>query len=279
MKSAGRNMCFLKRLRFKASASIVILGIFYCGGVLYAQSSATPTSNPKFDVASVRLGDPNVQHGSLEYMPESGKFQSNAATLDQLIGFAYDVRPHQIVGGPKWRGSDGFSIIAIADESSIPIPDTPAGTQMFRLMLRQLLADRFQLVAREENQEAPVYDLVVDKGGSKLKESTAPAGGGSVRAAPGELTGRSVPVFFLVNQLTRQLGRTVIDKTGLTGKYDFSLKWQNDTNTSGLDGQSSDSSGPTIFTAIREDLGLKLEPSKGPVRFVMIDRLEKPSAN
>jgi hypothetical protein len=136
-----------KSQRFLRALVVVLVSV--CGGLaVYAQSDAAPGAAPKFSVVSVKPGDPGVLQGSLEYRPEAGKFSSNAATLDQLIGFAYDVRPHQIVGGPKWRDSSTFAIEALA-ESSTPIPAGPAGTQMFRTMLQGLLAERFQLIARQ----------------------------------------------------------------------------------------------------------------------------------
>jgi len=268
-------------IRARKMWSVGVLGV---GLAIACQGSraqtATRYTNQKFAVASVRAGDPNIRHGSLQYIPESGRFEAKAATVDQLIGFAYDVRPHQIVGGPNWQNTEGYTIEAVADESAIPIPDNSAGTQIFRMMVRQLLADRFGMVAREETREAPVYELVVDKDGPKLKQAIGvpPGGGGSVRMAPGQLVGSAAPMFILVNQLSRQLGRTVIDKTGLTGRYDFVLKWQPDSAPSDASLQTGEED-PSIFGAVREDLGLKLQSAKGPVRFVVIDQLDKPSAN
>ncbi len=251
--------------------TLITVGLL-SGLAVHAQSVAGPTPSLQFSVASVKPGDPSVSSDSFEYRPEAGEFDSNSATLTQLIGFAYDVRAHQIVGGQNWRNSTGFTIDAKAENS---IPDGPAGTQMFRSMLRALLAEHFHLVVHEETRQAPVYELIVGKDGSKLKQGTEVAGG--VRTEPGRLIGTATPMFLLVNQLSRQLGRTVIDNTGLHGKYDFNLRWEPD--SFGRDTPPSDSPGPSIFTAVQEDLGLKLQPTKGPVSSIVIERMEKPDPN
>ena len=218
-----------------------------------------------------------------------------------------------------------------------------------RLMMQAMLADRFQLKLTRVNRELAVYDLVVAKGGPKIKETdpnapppagmmppggpvhgelqggamvaggpphddmraggmTAgavkmPGGGGPdgppkgpdgdgkpgmMRMSPGGLQGQGVQISMLVNSLAMQLRRTVIDKTGLTGKYDFTLKYAPEIGT-GPDGGMGphpmppevepDASGPSIFTALEEQLGLKLESAKGPVDSVVVDHVEKPSEN
>ncbi|MCU1323633.1 MAG: hypothetical protein JWM43_3282 [Acidobacteriaceae bacterium] len=268
---------FLQEIRLFANASIFVLAIVFGGLTVQAQSAPAHATDLKFSVISVRPGDPAIAHGSFEYRPAAGKFSSNSATLDQLIGFAYDVRVHQIVGGSDWRSSARFTIEAIADERAIPLSSGADGTQVFRVMLQALLVERFQFAAHLETRDAPVYELVVGKHGSRLKEGTEAFGG--IHMAPGQLTGVAVPMYLFVNQLSRQLGRTVVDKTGLTGKYDLSLRWEPDSGLVTAEASRPDSSGPSIFTAVQEDLGLKLQSTKGPVRFVVIDRLERPSAN
>ncbi len=170
-------------------ASVLILASFFGGLAVHAQPVAAPAPGPKFSVASVRPGDPSVVRGGFEYRPEAGEFDSYCVTLDRLIGFAYDVRAHQIVGGPKWLDTASFTIDAKAKNA---IPSGPAGTQMFRTMLQALLAERFHLIVRQEMREAPVYELVVGKDGSKLRQGTEAAGG--IQAKPGELKGTTVPI-------------------------------------------------------------------------------------
>jgi uncharacterized protein (TIGR03435 family) len=153
-----------------------------------------------------------------------------------------------------------------------------------------------------ETKTLPVYELMIAKEGSKLKEATpgdtytngikGPDGvahGGMMRMGRGEVTGQALPVESLVNMLSRQLQRTVIDKTGLTAKYDFTLQWTEEGPTpmfKGSDGGSQqradaapDATGPSIFTALQEQLGLRLQPAKGPVETLVVDHVEMPSEN
>lgn len=267
---------FLRDLHLLVAASATVgLANFAGESAAHAQPSVASAPGPKFALASVKVADPSSTPFSLEYRPEAGKFTANASSLERLIGFAYDVRNHQISGGPKWRDSAVFNIEAKAESA---IPPGPDGTHIFRLMLQSLLAERFRLAVHHETHQEQVYELVIDKGGSKLRERTGPGGG--LRMALGQLTGVAVPLFLLVNQLSRQLGHTVIDKTGLTGKYDFTVKWEPDSGAFGPDAPvAPDSSGPSIFTAVREDLGLRLQSAKGPVEIIVIDHVEKPDAN
>jgi uncharacterized protein (TIGR03435 family) len=172
-------------------------------------------------------------------------------------------------------------------------------------MLQPLLADRFQLKVHTEVRDLPVLTLVIAKGGPKLHEAkpgdTYPnglkdfngqgGGPGMMLMRPGQLTGQGLPLSSLARVLTQQLGSTVQDKTGLTGKYDLTLQWTPDRNGSAMPGApepglqgpgsggSTDASGPSIFSAIQEQLGLKLESQKGPVEVLVIDHVETPSEN
>jgi uncharacterized protein (TIGR03435 family) len=169
-------------------------------------------------------------------------------------------------------------------------------------MLQPLLAERFKLKAHTETKQLPVYELIVAKGGPKLKEATpgdtyangfkGPDGvgrGGMMRMGRGQLTGQGVPITTLTNLLSQQLQRTVVDKTGLTGKYDLELNWTPEQGEGGLGpppGAASpqaepapDATGPSIFTALQEQLGLKLQSTKGPVETLVIDHAEMPSEN
>lgn len=241
--------------------------------IAYAQSTAAPAPSdpkPKFDVASIKLGDPNVR-GGFEYRPEAGRFTATSATLTQLITFAYDVRTDQLVGGPKWRDSAAFTIEAKAEK---PTPPDPKARPIFQLMLQDLLAERFQLVAHRETRDDRIYELVIDKGGSKLVESTTPNGG--IRMGAGQLRGTAVPIFLLVNQLSRVVGRKVVDKTGLQSKYDFVVEWQPDSPTFGQETPATSDAPISIFTALREGPGLQLKAATGPVDYIIIDKLEKP---
>jgi uncharacterized protein (TIGR03435 family) len=162
-----------------------------------------------------------------------------------------------------------------------------------RERLRALLAERFQLTLHRETKEQSVYALVVAKGGPKLqqgqaKEATGPRGP-MMRMGRGELSGQGVELEMLTRTLSSQLGRTVIDRTGLKGNFDFKLTWTPDPGQSagppgglpaGADAPPPpDPNGPSVFTALQEQLGLRLESQKGPVEMLVIDRVEKPSEN
>jgi uncharacterized protein (TIGR03435 family) len=157
-------------------------------------------------------------------------------------------------------------------------------------MLVALIEDRFQLKIHRETKEMPVYALVVAKNGTKLK-ANAGEPGPRLRMGRGQLNGTKVPLKMLVQQLAQQLGRPVVDKTGLTGDYDFTLTWTPQPGEGGAmfagpggpggpEGPPpSDPDGPSIFAAIQEQLGLKLESDKGPVEILVLDQVEKPTEN
>jgi uncharacterized protein (TIGR03435 family) len=156
-------------------------------------------------------------------------------------------------------------------------------------MIVALLKDRFHLLAHIEIKTLPVYDLVIAKGGSKLKEDAVPLSNstdpgktpfnlkpGSFMISDSQMTGVAIPVSMLASNLTFQVERNVIDKTGLTGRYDINLKWT-PAEQEGKTENSADA--PDLFTALQEQLGLKLEPSKGPVDTLVVDHVEMPTAN
>jgi uncharacterized protein (TIGR03435 family) len=159
-------------------------------------------------------------------------------------------------------------------------------THLLRQMVQQMLAERFKLAVHWEKKELPVYALVVRKGGPKLTAAKDTSGGTNTSSSNGKLTARGVTMKKLSQTLTqilgRELGRDVIDKTGLDGRYDLVLTWSPQDNSAAMTTPSSDNSiaaGPSIFTALQEQLGLKLESTKGQVQTLVIDHVEQPSAN
>jgi bla regulator protein blaR1 len=257
-----------------------------------------PTHKPQFEVASIKPADPNDRGTRIGFEP-GGRFVASGITVNFLIQQAYGVRDFQISGAPGWIGSARFNISAKPDAETAAEIQKGNGNPFDRdstmsAMLEALLEDRFQLKITHETREMPVYELVVAKGGSKLKESSVPTGDGSgrgggpqIRMGRGLLTFKAGPMEILAMQLSNQLGRTVIDKTGLKGSYDFELKWTPDfgqqplgpREVGGPEGAPPvDANGPSIFTALQE-LGLKLESTKGPVEILVIDHVERPSEN
>jgi uncharacterized protein (TIGR03435 family) len=143
--------------------------------------------------------------------------------------------------------------------------------EQFRWMMQSLLKDRFNLQVHHATKELPIYALVIAKGGSKLKESTAKQSRGWI--GPGRIDYRDEPMEGFVMSLSSEVGRRVVNETGLTGKYDFALKWTPDEERGTAD------AGPSIFTAVQEQLGLKLKSTKGPVDTIVVDHVAKPSPN
>jgi uncharacterized protein (TIGR03435 family) len=265
--------------RRRVGTSILLLLMFAIAGsraprwIAFAQQP----DRPSFEVASIKASDPNDRQVWMLFKP-GGRFSTTNATLQMLIGNAYDVRNHQISGGPNWLTSTKFNIEAKA-VSEVPIPQ-------MRLMIQTLLAERFELALHRETREEQVYELVVDKGGSKLKEATDSLNAnqqGIYGARRGEIAGTATTVPLLAMVLSQWLGRSVIDKTGLAGKYDFTLHWN--PSPAGVDRDGSeappppDPNGPSLFTVVQEDLGLRLQSAKGPVEILVIDHVEKPSEN
>ena len=195
---------------------------------------------------------------------------------------AYNVRDYQMSPeGPGWIRSDRYDIVAKVDGEGRPTMD------QVRQMLQKLLADRFQLKLHRETKELPVYALVIGKKGPTLMESAADAKS-SMRFGAGQFTGSKVSMTQLALFLSNALARPVLDGTGLMGTYDFKLQWTPDAGQlPGLGGfgpgpdapPPSDPNGPSIFTAVQEQLGLKLESQKGPIEILVLDHAAKPSEN
>jgi len=241
--------------------------------------AAAPVAAVKFEIADIhpswRRYNPYLTGGTLV----GDRYVIHQATALDLIRFTYGIEEAHLLGGPMWLESTRYEVLAKAPKGA-----TNADVQP---MLRALLADRFKLLAHHEIREQPVYDLVIAKNGPKLQEAKPAEGsdpGGTVESRAGQIAAKNVVVSQLVTRLTQTLGRTVVDKTeGLKGKYDFMLIWAPDEAGSSPSSASSsappNSTGPSIFTAIQEQLGLKLEPAKGPVDCLVIDHLEQPSEN
>jgi uncharacterized protein (TIGR03435 family) len=241
----------------------------------------------QFEAASIKPSAP-MEMGRVSVgvqMLPGGRISMSGVTVRNLIQQGYGVRDFQIVGGPSWLGSERYDITAK--------PEGAATRDQVKLMIQALLADRFKLQFHRETKELPTYALVVAKGGPKFHESeVVPEGSDKPRGTRmsrerGRFSLQSAPVAALANQLGEALGRSVIDKTGLTGNYDFNLEWTPDEGSErrmmrapGSESPAAaDAAGPSIFTALQDQLGLKLESTKGPVEILVIERLEKPSEN
>jgi uncharacterized protein (TIGR03435 family) len=259
--------------------------LFVFVATIVASSSAqptvpqTPVSNHTFDVVSIRPSDPLNDH--LKIQVSAGTLTATIS-IKTLIEQAYGIQDFQLSGGPGWLDSSKYDIIAKSSEMGDPSKLEPSQEEAYQerwgQMLQSLLIDRFQLKVHHSTKELPVYALVVAKGGPKLKDAKPHALAVLYTQTPGQLrcSGASMPAFAK-ELLELGLGRYVLDKTGLAGRYDFTLHWTPDAD---LDGSASkDASGPSLFTAVQEQLGLKLESTRGPVPTLVIDHVERPSEN
>jgi uncharacterized protein (TIGR03435 family) len=249
------------------------------------QSAPAPPPTPVFDVAAIHLHEPQPHdHVSIASSPWDGRLHASNVSLFTLIWWSFEMPESRILGAPGWADTKRFDIEAAADPSidaQLKGLNSDAGRKVKEAMVRALLADRFKLVTHTETRELPIYTLVVDKRGAKLgaiKDS-----GTSIGLGRGHIeTQSSNSVASLAEQLSKVVGRDVVDKTGITGRYDLKLDWTPDDSAAlGSNGSAAapSESGPSLFTALEEQLGLKLEPAKGPVQVLVIDHVETPSAN
>jgi uncharacterized protein (TIGR03435 family) len=233
----------------------------------------------EFDVVSIRQNK-TASNTMWDKTPPDG-FAYEHMPLKYVISDAYGVRQDLISGEPSWVETDFYDIVA-----KIAGPDLPAFHNLTKQqrgqMLQSVLADRCKLATHTVTKELPSYELIVAKNGPKLKEAK-PGAQLSYGANFGDINAEATSTSNLADMLSRQLQQTVVDKTGLTGKYDFELKWAADLKAgpspAAADGPSDPSSGPSLFTALQEQLGLKLQPAKVPIETLVIDHIEPPSPN
>jgi uncharacterized protein (TIGR03435 family) len=271
--------------------------------------AAAQSPAPAFEVVSIK---PN--HGDdgrvMFRMAPGGRFEATNVSVKFLLQEAYGVKDSQISGAPGWVSTERYNVEAKpedtpADQERKLGPDE--GRAKLMLMLQGMLADRFKLKLHHDTKELPMFALVVAKNGPKFHETTAPAmdpatsvplsgpgapmSRGQIRMmGRGDLTVTGVALSQFAEALSRQVGQLVVDKTGLKGDYDFTLKWTPDEGQGQMfrgagepprDGAPPppDAAGPSIFTALQEQLGLRLESEKGPVDTIVIDHVERPSEN
>jgi uncharacterized protein (TIGR03435 family) len=228
---------------------------------------AMAQSPPSFEVASIRRDLSGSQNTQIN-VSEGGRVTFTNASLKTLIRNAYGILSFQLAGEPGWIDTEMYDIDARTGSPG------KISQERFRALLQSLLADRFQLKVHRETREGTVYVLYVDKGGPKFKESAGPRTDGmNTSKSPHEvrMKGTAASMAILASNLGNQLGRFAVDKTGLNGAYDFTLEWDPE--------QSAESTRPSIFTALREQLGLRLESEKDPMEMLVIDNAERASEN
>ena len=282
------------------AARKLFLAAIVSATLAFSQTQSAPL-RPGFEVASVKPTASAGGRSLLEAVP--GRLIMTNLALRRLILIAYGVQDHQLSNEPPWINSDHYDIQAKA-------AGTATVQQIEGPMLQALLEERFKLTLHRETRELPVYELVVGKGRAKLQSSkdgscipysvdspppvrtpgqshpTFCGVHGAVDGLNRTLDGRAVTMAELAAYLSRSynssLGRNVVDRTGLAGRFDLQLRWTIEilTAPAGPDAAlAPETTGPSIFTALREQLGLRLESAKGPVEVLVIDHIERPSAN
>jgi uncharacterized protein (TIGR03435 family) len=241
---------------------------------------------PEYEVSTVKVHKGEDRNMNVATRDDS--FSASNLSLTTLLSYAYNSRPDLISGGPGWLASTRFDVEAKISGGDVEKMRKLSSEQR-RSMMRKVLQEHFNLALHTETKMLPVYELVAGKDGVKMQTSAAfpdadvkpedrKAPHGSLRSAPGSVEGQGVPITSITAQLAFILQRSVIDKTGLQGSYDFTLKWRPEQLPSPR-AENAPEDGPSIFTAVQEQLGLKLQPSKGPVEVLVIDRAEMPTPN
>lgn len=249
------------------------------------QSNPRPTFDA-FEVATIKPVEHDAKGGRYIKMQGNNRFVEKDYTLQLLIAAAYDLNPKTISGGPDWVTADHYDILALTPGETLPTHDEQMA------MLRTLLAERFQLTFHREQKIFSVYALEVagkaSKPDVKLKPTTAAAtdpatmGPGVVHPDRIVLPARNATMTAFTSILQRAiLDRPVVDRTDLTGRYDFELEWAPDETQFGGAVPSASDAAPTapLFIAIQQQLGLRLVPEKSPMAALIIDHAEKPSSN
>jgi uncharacterized protein (TIGR03435 family) len=260
----------LRILRMIVAGGILAIG----AGLGLAQTTASaPAAPATFEVATIKPSDP-TNPIAIRSLPD-GRFVTSNTSLRRLITWAYDIGDDRLVGAPSWLDSPGYDVVAKGPSGHLP-------HGQLQLMVQALLADRVNLRVHWEHRQLPLYRLEMDSSGPKvhvLDAGTAVSQDPFSMAGLGRLSGTHVTTAMLAKVLTGQLGRYVDDKTGFNSVFDFTLVWRPD-DAPAADASADEDARPSIFTAVREQLGFRLVPGKGSVEVVAIDAIDRhPTAN
>jgi uncharacterized protein (TIGR03435 family) len=246
----------------RAIASLVL----FTGAV-----SGQPPAEARFEVASVKPNNADQFTGSSGLKTGHGLLTASNVTLKRCIMGAFAVGPNQISGGPAWLDSAGYDIVAKADQ--------PVGDAALMAMLQALLIDRFKLASHRETRTVEAFVLEVAKNGPRLEKAEDTES--TTRNSRGLIDAKTITMDRFAEVLSRQMELPVVNHTGLAGSFNLKLEWTPESRrpvTPGTDDATMES-GPSIFTAIQEELGLRLRAMKAPVVVLVIDHAEKPSEN
>jgi uncharacterized protein (TIGR03435 family) len=237
-----------------------------------APQQNSPAPAFRYDVVTIKPDDSG--NGYFKLSPDS--FSMGGMPAWVLIRSAYGVLMEgQIVGLPEWAKTDPIAVEAKMDaDTTNALRKLPPMAQwkQSQLMLQAMLADRFALKVHQESKELPIYELTIAKGGLKMMQTAPDGNGGKASYASGKITAQEISTESLAANLSFVVGSVIVNKTGLQGGYDFTLDYA-------PDGADASDTRPSIFTALEEQLGLKLEPARGPVDVIVVDHIERPTAN
>lgn len=298
----------MKLSRLAASAVVAVsVTVFSITDPLAQAPAQAPDPNVPvtYEAASVKPNKEGGRGSSIRRQP-GGRLTATNFPLRALITFAYQIQGFQLVGDPSWIRNENFDIVAKMEGDPPPVmPGT--GPDPHMLAMRTLLAERFKLAVHRETREMDIYALVVNRPdgtlGPNLRRTTTdceammaarrggppPAQPGpdapfqcGMRGTPGRLTVNAMPLSLFANNLSGQVQRVVVDRTGLSGGWDFEITYAPEQPVNpppGVEFPAADPNAPSLFTAIQEQLGLKLQSTKGPVEVLVVDRIERPTSD
>jgi len=302
----ARKLDFGKKLLLStvgvlALAMPIMFGLVNAPKIRAQEQAATAGASTSNVELMVKAGAGGAAHRvGMMYSPTG--FKAMNTTLQALIQEAYGVQANQIAGAPDWAKTAEFDLeIGPKDDKSVPSGlSIEQSLEQSRIrnqrLLQAALAERFKLALHPETRELSTYALVVGDDGSKLRpakpsssypdpakgpEGIPPSKSFRIKldGSQAGLEARGTSTADIASHLSRELGTVVVDKTGLTGNYDFTLNWNSDGSVGNFNAPASDASASALSTAIQDQLGLKLEPVKGPMQVLVIDQVEKPSEN
>jgi len=259
---------------------------FFQAAVLASMLSicSAQTAPPSFEVTTIRPNRSGAEQNAVFFQP--GRFVAQNATVKMLVAYAYALKDFQISGGPSWIDSERFDITAKEDES-VSIGRQKLPWKQYReqlgLMVQAMLADRFHLRVVHQPKEASILELVTAPGGSKLVHSAHTGYEADFRGHRGQLIATGVSIVQLADVLSwmPEVGsRKVVDRTGIEGTFDLTLRWSWErTAEGGEPPETVQPDAPSMFTAVQDQLGLRLRATKGPVDYLVVEQVEQPSEN
>jgi uncharacterized protein (TIGR03435 family) len=276
--SIMRGVCWATRLGLTGLTAAALLGSGIAAQAQDAADAATKPvmmakdADPDWEVVTVKPSDPNAQGQS--FWVDGRHVTIGNRTVETMLLFAYGVQKEQIVGAPEWVRTEHF------DANGVPNMNGKPNIKQFQGMVRKLLAERFGLKLHREQREMPVYALTVARGGPKMEKSAGDPDGlasnqDHENAGQRSIQTKNATMGDFAQDLLYYTDRPVVDQTGLSGRYDFTLRYTFDDSRAPTDGSAP----PSLFTAIQEQMGLKLDPVRAPADVLVVDSVQKPGAN